>query len=147
MSQENVDSTRRMWDRFLAGDIPGTLAFFDEEIEVHDIPGLPDARIFRGHQGYLDQIKKFSEAFSDITYEPLEFIDRGDKVVSVIRATGVARTGGLEAEATYAQLETWRHGKVVRIQYFTDTAEALEVAGPGKVSLLARLLRRAKQPG
>ena len=146
MSQENVEATRRMWDRFLAGDIPGTLAFFDEEIEVHDIPGLPDAMVYRGHQGYLDQITKFSEAFSDITYEPLEFIDRGDKVVSVIRATGLARTGGLEAEATYAQLETWRDGKVVRIQYFTDRTEALQVAGPESSSLLTRLLRRAK-PG
>jgi ketosteroid isomerase-like protein len=51
-----------------------------------------------------------------MTYEPLEFIDVGDKVVSVIRATGVAKVGGIEGEATYAQVETWRDGKIVVIQ-------------------------------
>jgi uncharacterized protein len=129
MSQENVENSRRTWDRFLADDIQGTLAFLDAEIEVHDVPGLPDARVYHGHQGYLDQIANFREAFSEMTYEPLEFIDGGDTVVSVIRATGVAKVGGLEGEGTYAQLETWRDGKVVKVQYFTRKDEALEAAG------------------
>jgi ketosteroid isomerase-like protein len=106
MSHENVVASRRAWDRFLADHIPGTLAFLDPEIEVHDVPGLPDARVCHGHQGWLDQIENFREAFSEMTYEPLEFIDAGDKVVGVIRATGVAKVGGLEGETTYAQLET-----------------------------------------
>jgi len=129
MSEENVEASRQVWARFLADDIPGTLAFLDDEIEVHDVPGLPDARVYHGHQGYLDQIENFREAFSEMTYEPLEHIDGGDKVVSVIRATGVAKVGGLEGEATYAQLETWRDGKIVRIQYFLGKDEALEAAG------------------
>jgi ketosteroid isomerase-like protein len=91
--------------------------------------GLPDASIYHGHQGYLDQIAKFREAFSEMTYEPLEFIDVGDKVVSVIRATGVAKVGGIKGEATYAQVETWRDGKIVVIQYFLSKNEALEAAG------------------
>ena len=129
MSEENIKSSRRMWDRFLAGDLPGTLAFFDENIEVHDIPDLPDASVYHGHQGYLDQIEKFGEAFSDITWEPLELIDRGDKVVSVVHATGLAKTGGLEAETTYAELYTWRRGKIVKIQYFTRKAEPSKPQG------------------
>ena len=126
MSQENVDASRRAWDRFLADDIPGALAFLDPEIEVHDVPGLPDARVYHGQQGWLDQIENFREAFSEMTYEPLEFIDAGDKVVAVIHATGVAKVGGLEGEVTYAQLETWRQGKIVTIQYFTSKDDALE---------------------
>jgi uncharacterized protein len=129
MSQENVEASRRMWDRFLADDIPGTLAFLDQEIEVHDVPGLPDARVYHGRQGWLDQIKNFREAFTEMAYEPLEFIDAGDKVVAVIRATGVAKVGGLEGEATYAQVETSRDGKVVTMQYFSSKDQALEAAG------------------
>ena len=34
MSQENVEASRRMWDRFLADDMPGDLAFLDAEIEA-----------------------------------------------------------------------------------------------------------------
>jgi ketosteroid isomerase-like protein len=102
---------------------------FDTEIEVHDVPGLPDAAVYHGHQGWLDQIAKFREAFSEMSYEPLEFIDAGDKVVAVIRATGVAKVGGIEGEVTYAQVETWRRGKIVKIQYFLSKNEALEAAG------------------
>jgi uncharacterized protein len=129
MSQENVEASRRAWGRFLADDFRGTLAFLDPEIEVHDVPGLPDARVYHGHQGWLDQIENFREAFSEMTYEPLEFIDAGDKVVGVIRATGVAKVGGLEGETTYAQLETWRNGKIVTIQDFNRKDQALEAAG------------------
>jgi ketosteroid isomerase-like protein len=129
MSEENLESSRQMWDRFLADDMPEALAFLDAEIEVHDVPQLPDASVYRGHQGYLQQIENFRQAFSEMAYEPLEFIDVDDKVVCVVRATGIAKVGGLEGEATYAQLETWRDGKVVRIQYFTDKDEALEAAG------------------
>jgi ketosteroid isomerase-like protein len=129
MSQENVEASRRMWDRFLADDIPGTLEFLDAEIEVHDVPDLPDASVYHGHQGYLEQIESYREAFSEMAYEPLEFIDGGDKVVGVIRATGVAQLSGLEGEVTYAQLETWREGKIVVIQYFASKEAALEAAG------------------
>jgi ketosteroid isomerase-like protein len=128
MSQENVEASRRSWDRFLADDIPGTLAFLDPEIEVHDVPGLPDASIYHGHRGFLKQIEKFHDAFSEITYEPLEFIDAGDKIVGVIKAKGIAKTGS-EGEVTYGQVESWRDGKIVRIQYFTSKEEALEAVG------------------
>ena len=77
MSQENVEASRRSWDRFLADDIPGTLAFLDPEIEVHDVPGLPDLSIYHGHRGFLEQIEKSHEAFSEITYEPLDYIGVG----------------------------------------------------------------------
>jgi uncharacterized protein len=129
MSQENVEASRHVWNLFLGDDIPGTLTFLDAEIEVHDVPGLPDASVYHGHQGWLDQIAKFREAFSEMTYEPLEFIEAGDKVVAVIRATGVAKVGGIEGEATYAQIETWRDGKIVVVEYFLSRAEALEAVG------------------
>jgi ketosteroid isomerase-like protein len=129
MSQENVEASRRMWDRWLAEDIPGTLEFLDPDVEVHDVPDLPDASVYHGHHGYLEQIEKFREAFSEITYEPQEFIDAGDKVMSVINAKGVAKVGGIEGEVTYAQVETWRDGKIIVIQYFTSKDQALEAAG------------------
>ena len=129
MSQENVEASRKVWSRFLTDDIPGTLGFFDAEIEVHDVPSLPDASVYHGHQGWLDQIAKFRESFSEMTYEPLEFIDAGDKVVDVIRVTGVARVTGIEGEATVAQVDTWHHRKIVVIEYFLSKADALEAAG------------------
>jgi ketosteroid isomerase-like protein len=129
MSGQNVESSQRVWERFLAGDTAGVLAFFDPEVEVHDPPELPDAGVYHGHQGWLEQIENFKQAFSELSYEPLEFIDAGERVVDVINARGVAKIGGLEAEVTYAQIDTWREGKVVKIQYFSSREAALAAAG------------------
>src|SRR4051794_2215380 len=115
MSRENVEASRRMWDRFLAGDIPGALGFLDADVEVHDVPQMPDARVHVGHAGWRAQIEKFNEAFTNLAYELRESIDCGDSVVSVVHATGTATSSGIPGEADYAQVERWQDGRVVSI--------------------------------
>jgi ketosteroid isomerase-like protein len=129
MSQENVEATRRIWERFLAGDIPGMLVFLDPDVEIHDAPGFPDGAVYRGHKGYLAQIERFGEAFRDITWEPGASVEYGDRVLSVIHATGVGRASGIKGAASFIELLTWREGKVVRVDYFRNENEALEAAG------------------
>jgi ketosteroid isomerase-like protein len=70
MSQENVECSQRLWDRFLAGDTPGVLALLDPDVEVHDPPNLPGASVYHGHDGWQVQLDKFAEAFTDLTYDP-----------------------------------------------------------------------------
>jgi ketosteroid isomerase-like protein len=129
MSKENIESSRRIWHRFLAGDVPGTLALLDAEVEVHDVPELPGGSVYHGHSGYLEQITKFREAFEQMDYRVLEHIDCGRNVVTVTEATGTATVSGITGTATYAQVETWRDGKVVSIRYFLSKEAALEAAG------------------
>jgi ketosteroid isomerase-like protein len=129
MSQENVESSERVWDRFMAGDTSGVFALFDPEVEVRDPPDFPDARIYHGHAGWRAQIDAFTQAFTDLAYERIECIDGGDDVLSVIRATGIAASSGIAAEATYAQVETWNAGRVVLIRYFISRGDALQAVG------------------
>jgi ketosteroid isomerase-like protein len=129
MSQENVESSERVWDRFMAGDTPGVFALLDPEVEVREPPDLPGASVYHGHAGWQTQLDKFAEAFTDLAYERVECIDCGDDVVSVIRASGTATSSGIAGEVTYAQVETWRAGSVVSIRYFMSRAQALEAAG------------------
>jgi ketosteroid isomerase-like protein len=129
MSHENLEASRRMWHRFLAGDVAGALAFLDADVEVHDVPQMPDARIYHGHAGWQTQIDKFNEAFTNLTYEVLESIDRGQNVVSVVHASGIATSSGIAGDATYAQVETWRDGRVVSMRYFMSKEDALEAVG------------------
>ena len=104
------------------------LEYIDGEIEVHDPPDFPDATVYRGHKGFLDQIDKFREVFREIEYEPTEFTPHGDQVVVVVNATGVSRSG-ISGEMTYAQVEDWRQGKIVRVRYFVSRDQAFEAAG------------------
>ena len=62
-------------------------------------------------------------------YRVLEHIERGERVVTVIEATATGTASGIAGGLTYAQLETWRDGKVVSIRYFTSKEAALEAAG------------------
>ena len=129
MSQQNVEASRRMWDRFLAGDIAGALVFLDADIEVHDVPQMPDARVHVGHAGWRAQIEKFNEAFTNLAYELLESIDCGENVVSVVHASGTATSSGIPGDTTYAQVETWRDGRVVSMGYFMSKEDAFEAVG------------------
>jgi uncharacterized protein len=129
MSQENVESSERVWARFVAGDTDGVFALLDPEVEVHEPPDLPGASVYHGHAGWQTQLDKFAEAFKDIAYERIECIDCGDQVVSVIRARGTATSSGITAEVTYAQVETWRAGKALSIRYFVSRADALKAVG------------------
>jgi ketosteroid isomerase-like protein len=129
MSQENVESSRRLWDRFLAGDTPGVLAGLDPEIEVHDPPELPGATVYRGHAGWQEQSAKFREAFEQIDYRVLEHVDCGENVITVVEATGTGTGSGVTGTVSYAQVETWRDGKVVLMRYFTSKPAAREAAG------------------
>jgi ketosteroid isomerase-like protein len=130
MSEENVDSSRRAWERFLAGDTPGALSFLDPDVEVHEPPQMPDAQSYRGHAGWQAQLDRFGDAFTDISYRVLEHIDCGDEVVTVVTANGTATSSGVPGEMTYAQLETWRDGRMVTLRYFVSRDEALQAAAP-----------------
>ena len=74
-------------------------------------------------------IAKFREAFEQIDYRVLEHIDCGENVVTVVEATGTGTGSGVEGTVTYAQVETWRDGKIMSIRYFTSKEAALEAAG------------------
>jgi ketosteroid isomerase-like protein len=126
--QENTDCSRRAWGRFIAGDTEGVLEWLHEDIEVHDLPELPGAGVHHGHDGFLAQIEGFREAFAEMDCRALERIDCGEQVVTVIEADATAAASGIERTFTYAQLETWRDGKIAAIRYFTEKEGALEAA-------------------
>jgi len=70
------------------------------------------------------------DMFDDFRAEPVEVIDAGeDKVIAVVRISGRAKLSGVETEMTYAELSTFRDGKVAWGRQYWTRAEALEAAG------------------
>jgi ketosteroid isomerase-like protein len=58
-----------------------------------------------------------------------EFIDGGDRVVVAIYFRGRGRRSGIEIDTRLYEIYFLREEKIVRVQEFTDRAEALEAAG------------------
>jgi ketosteroid isomerase-like protein len=135
MSQENVDIVRRGYEAMNSGDVEGTLAMFDPEIEVHlaqdagTVMGLDFERTYRGVDGFLEFLGQLSEAWEEFRWEPEGFADAGDDVVVFIRMTAKGKASGLEVVQPMAHLCTIRQGKLVRHETFWERDAALDAAG------------------
>lgn len=128
MSQENVDHARRGMEHWLR---TGEVLWEDlhPEFEVHD-HDIPDAGVYRGHDGVRDWTADFSGAFESFALEPLEYIDAGDgKVVLVARLSARGKESGVSVERLDGMVWTIRDGKTVRLDYYGSRAEAFEAAG------------------
>ncbi len=134
MSEENVETIRRGYALFAAGDFEAVGALFSADAEITDTGGLgvagSAAGTRRGHEGFLRSTEEALEAFEDFRVEPEDFIDAGDVVVVPVRISGRGRGSGVEMETRLAHLWALRgDGKVVRSEIYRTTEEALEAAG------------------
>ena len=127
MSQENVESARRAFERFLAtGEPEWDSMAVDVEIYDHDIP---DAGVYRGHEGFLSWLADWSEPWSEFSMKPERWIDADDRVVVVLRMTAKGKGSGVEVNRRDAIVYTVRDGKTVRLDYYNNESEALEAVG------------------
>jgi ketosteroid isomerase-like protein len=131
MSQENVDKSEDFIAAYNRRDFDAAVEFFDPEIEWV-LPALQRSDSCRGP----DEVKRFweglDETFEELRLDPQESVDAGDRVAVRLRYYGRGKESGVEIETEmYHQVTTFRDGTMVRIEYFTSWAEALEAAGLG----------------
>jgi ketosteroid isomerase-like protein len=129
MSQENVDKTRDFIAAYNRRDFDAAVRCFDPEIEWV----LPPHQSFDSGRGPADVIQFWEgldETFDELRLDPQEFVDAGERVAVRLRYFGRGRGSGAEIETEmYHQVTTFRDGTMVRIEYVTDWAQALELAG------------------
>jgi ketosteroid isomerase-like protein len=129
MSQENVEIVRGAVEALQAGDDERVLEHFHEEIEIHEPPAMPGARVRRGHSGYRESRVSLEETFREIAYAPVEFIEAGERVLVVVRYQGRARQSDLPVDLLVYWLYALRTDKVIRVDMFFERDEALKAAG------------------
>ena len=132
---ENVEIVRRVYDAAARRDAAAVFALYDPEVELDaSRVGVPDLEadadgISRGHAGLRRFFREWHQAWGRIEYDYEELIDAGQHVISVVNRRGRGRSSGAEVELHVALVWTLREGKVVRVVWFPDRAEALEAAG------------------
>ncbi len=71
-----------------------------------------------------------SEPWEETTYKIIDSIDAGgDKIAVQLRADMRGKASGAGVAWSYWQVVTFREGKAVLSEWFTERAEALEAAG------------------
>ena len=137
MSEENVETVRRIYEAALRRDAATVLALYDPGVEldasrigVSMHPSGGDT--YHGHDGLRALFRDWHEAWGKIEYDYEELIDAGEEVVAVVNRHARGRASGVEVERPFALLWTLRDGKVIRVVWYLTPEEALEAAGLGE---------------
>ena len=135
MSQENVELMQRMYEAFARGDVETVLGQMDEGIEWNEAENFiyADRNPYVGPQAVLEGVfARIGEDWEVFEVKPEEFLDAGDRVVSLGRYNAKHKATGSEVWAQFAHVCSVRGGKVTSFQQYTDTkqfAEAVQKSG------------------
>jgi ketosteroid isomerase-like protein len=124
MSQENVEVVRGLFESYARGDTD------PEQYLAADVVWNPaDESPQTGLDDALAYIERWESEWEDLNTIPEEFIDAGESVFTTVHFSGRGRGSGIEVDTRLYEVWTLREGKVVRMDEFTDRAEALEAVG------------------
>ena len=130
MSQENVEIVRALYEAW-NGPNGGedALAFLADDFEFVNPDYAVEPGTRHGHAGWSQAMNSLSAAFQQTEHEVGEVRDLGDRVLCF--TTFVARTSADSVAFRQDESQLWslRDGKVTRLQWFHDRAEALKAAG------------------
>jgi ketosteroid isomerase-like protein len=127
MSQENVEIVRRAFEFEIYGQGAPTevLALFDPDVVMYPAEEAPEY----GSSAIRDNFLRWQDAWEKLEVSAEEIIDAGDRVLVTEHHRGRGRGSGIYVDARFHKVYTLRDGKIVRMDEFTERAEALEAAG------------------
>jgi ketosteroid isomerase-like protein len=128
MSRENVEIVRHCCEAFQRGDYSAALDALDPEIS-YELTFFPDGEVYRGHEGVREAFRRWLGTWEDYQQTLEEIVDAGDNVVVAAREYGRGKGSGLQLDRLTFGIWTLRDAKVMRIQFRSTRAEALEAVG------------------
>ena len=121
-------ANRRDFDVLLYGFDPAIeLELPESQVGGYLPPDLPG--VHRGRDAYRHMWEGLIEAWPDLTLEPEELIDFGDRLLAAVQLRAHGRHSGIALEQPIFQVFTLSRGLVVRQKDFPEREQALEAAG------------------
>jgi ketosteroid isomerase-like protein len=99
------------------------------DVELLERSELPDAKRYRGREEVKAFWRKTQEVFTEIRWEPQEFVDLGHAVVVVTNVVATGRGSDVSVEMDETDVFWFQDGLIVRLQGFATKGQALEAAG------------------
>jgi ketosteroid isomerase-like protein len=121
----NVDTARSAYEAFGRGDLVALQDSFAEDGVWVTSDELPLGGEVHGRDQILANFAQIPNNWTSFSVEPEEFIDAGDYVV--IRGTQRAGNDKGSFEAPFAHLMKFEDGKVVRGEFYADSAKAAKL--------------------
>ena len=121
----NVDAARASYEAFGRGDLEALKEMLAEDSTWLTSDELPLGGETKGRDAILGNFAQIPNYWSSFSVDPEEFIEAGDWVV--VRGTQRAGNDGGSFEAPFAHLMKFADGKLVRGEFYTDSAKAAKV--------------------
>jgi len=110
-------------------DVEWLLEHTDPDVEITQIPELPDARTYRGHDGFIDALLDWPRQWQDFTVEPRRLFAVGDDHLAIATINrGRPPSMDIEVEAEIVFLMRWRDGRMTDWNIFMTVDEAVATA-------------------
>ena len=131
MSQENVELVKAAIEAYIAGDRERTLDFYTEDVEGYpDVSRFPEAKPFRGREEYRRFLAEIEEGWEGGASAVIRDVFAvGDRVVARMDWGGRGRTSGIDLRSNLTSINSFRDGRIAKIEWFFDHAKALEAVG------------------
>jgi len=126
----NADSVRSLYEAFARGDAAAVLAGFSPDIVWNEAEhfSLADRNPYHGPQAVAEGVLgRLMTEWDGFTVSPKRFHDAGRTVVVEGRYTGTFKATGRPLDAQFVHVWDLEDGKVVRLQQYADTAQAVSV--------------------
>lgn len=123
----NVETAKAAYEAFSSGDMETLAGMFADDAEWVSSDELPLGGTTRGRDAIIANFTQIPSYWSEFGVEPEEFIDGGDWVA--IRGTQRATGEGGSFESPFAHLMRFSDGKLVRGEFFADSAKAKQALG------------------
>ena len=116
------DPTDRLRNAYAAFSSNGELdwSLIDPSIEHDQTKGLFLDGVFYGPEGVRAAIEEVESDWEDLSYEPLEVLQLGDRVLVLLRMTARVRDSQAELDAQVAHVWEFRDGRAVRWDVYSD---------------------------
>jgi ketosteroid isomerase-like protein len=125
---ENLDLIRAAFEAFRRGGLEATLEYADPDIECLRAPPLPDPQTYHGFDGLRQMYADWTADFSEFEMEPLDYIERGDRIVVEMLQRGTGKASGVTVDGHYFLVFAIDRGKVIRQDAYLTREQALEAA-------------------
>jgi ketosteroid isomerase-like protein len=132
MSQERVETVRRIYERWGRGDFRAGAELFDPYVLLVLRPEFPDAGAYCGPEEIRRYMREdFLADLDGAVIVGEEFLDAGDSVVVRVNQQATGPGSGVSVALRYYQLWTFRGSAVIRIESIKEREDALRATGLG----------------
>lgn len=129
MSEDNANIVRGMYEAFGKGDMPFIIGALDPEVEWWEAENFiySDYNPYVGPNSVLEGVfMRIGNEWDAFTVAPKEVLDAGDTVIGHGYYSGTYKKSGKNVRAQFAHFFSFRDGKIIKFQQYTDTAQFQE---------------------